>query len=147
MAENRPYTLSEVMRMIAAQSVNDLRIENADALRMVQFFPTWESFIGASLTAGFRVQYGGRLYEVRQNIPVVLENQAPSIDTAALYKAVDETHSGGASDPIPYEGNMELESGKYYTQYGVEYRCFRDTGIPVYHDLKDLVGLYVEVVA
>ena len=40
---------------------------------------------------------------------------------------------------------MELENGKYYSQDGVTYLCTRDTGIPVYNPLKDLVGIYVEV--
>lgn len=48
---------------------------------------------------------------------------------------------------IPYNGNMALEAGKYYTQDGVLYLCNRDTGNPVYHPLSALVGLYVEVVS
>lgn len=52
--------------------------------------------------------------------------------------------AGTPEDPIPYGGNMVLEAGKYYSQAGVTYRCTRDTGIPVYHDLADSVGLYVE---
>ena len=49
-------------------------------------------------------------------------------------------------DPIPYNGNMELTAGLYYSQDGVIYLCNRDTGIPVYNALADLVGNYVEVV-
>lgn len=41
---------------------------------------------------------------------------------------------------------MALENGKYYTQSNVVYLCNRDTGNPVYNQLSDLVGLYVEVV-
>lgn len=41
---------------------------------------------------------------------------------------------------------MELKNNLYYSQYDIIYLCIRDSGIPVYHDLKDLVGLYVEVV-
>ena len=48
------------------------------------------------------------------------------------------------TDPIPYSGNMALESGKYYSQSGAVYLCTRDTVNPVYSDLADLVGLYVE---
>lgn len=42
---------------------------------------------------------------------------------------------------------MELEEEKYYSQDGVTYLCTRDTGIPVYNPLADLVGIYVEVAA
>lgn len=59
---------------------------------------------------------------------------------------IDETYAGTAEDPIPYSGNMALENGKYYSQDGVIYLCNRDTEIPVYQDLKDLVGIYVEAV-
>ena len=48
------------------------------------------------------------------------------------------------TDPIPYSGNMALEAGKYYSQGGAVYLCTRDTVNPVYSDLADLVGLYVE---
>ena len=59
----------------------------------------------------------------------------------------DEEHDGTQYDPIPYEGNMALENGKYYTQGGVLYKCTRDTGNPVYNTLAELVGIYVEVVS
>lgn len=38
----------------------------------------------------------------------------------------------------------EMESGKYYNQGGAVYLCTRDTVNPVYSDLADLVGMYVE---
>jgi hypothetical protein len=62
-----------------------------------------------------------------------------------MYTRIDETHDGSEYDPIPYEGNMVLENGKYYMQDDVIYLCTRDTGNPVYNALADLVGLYVEI--
>ena len=67
------------------------------------------------------------------------------IDTASLYTEVVESHAGTLEDPIPYDGNMELEAGKYYSQGGVTYLCNRNTEIPVYNQLADLVGIYVAV--
>ena len=64
---------------------------------------------------------------------------------AALYIVIDVAHSGTQDDPIPYDGNMELTEGLYYTQGGVTYLCNRSTGQPVYNALAELVGLYVEV--
>ena len=69
---------------------------------------------------------------------------APEL-AASLWTEINETHAGTVDDPIPYSGNMALENGKYYSQGGVTYRCTRDTGNPVYNDLAELVGLYVEV--
>lgn len=66
--------------------------------------------------------------------------------TPVYYTQVGQDGQGDdPSNPIPYNNNMELEIGKYYSQYDVVYHCFRDTGIPVYNNLADLVGLYVEV--
>lgn len=68
----------------------------------------------------------------------------PGEGTESLYTRIDETHAGTLSDPIPYNGNMALEAGKYYSQSGAVYLCTRDTVNPVYSALADLVGLYVE---
>ena len=56
-------------------------------------------------------------------------------------------HDGTKYDPIPYEGNMALVSGKYYIEDNVTYLCNRDTVNPVYNKLSELVGIYVEVVS
>lgn len=41
---------------------------------------------------------------------------------------------------------MEIFKDKYYIQNGVIYKCTRDSGQPLVHDLSALVGLYVETV-
>ena len=64
---------------------------------------------------------------------------------AALYTVIDVAHAGTQDDPIPYNGNMALMEGLYYTQGGVTYLCSRSTGQSVYNALAELVGLYVEV--
>jgi len=70
----------------------------------------------------------------------------PSINTAALYEEVHKPGQGDdPSNPIPYDNNMELIEGKYYSQFDVVYICIRSTGAPVYNNLADLVGIYVEV--
>lgn len=74
------------------------------------------------------------------------DGQPGATGTESLWEEICEQHDGSKYDPIPYNGNMALENGKYYSQNSVVYKCFRDTGNPVYHDLVDLVGLYVEVV-
>ena len=75
---------------------------------------------------------------------VLQEQWSPGAkDTESLYKVVVLDHAGTADDPIPYDGNMELVEGKYYTQDGATYLCTRSTGQPVYHTLEGLVGQYV----
>lgn len=39
---------------------------------------------------------------------------------------------------------MEIFKDKYYTQSKVLYKCIRDSGQPLSHNLSDLVGNYVE---
>ena len=63
----------------------------------------------------------------------------------SAYEEINESHTGTSEDPIPYNNNMELVEGKYYSQDGVTYLCTRSTGQAVYNPLKDLVGIYVEV--
>lgn len=127
--------------------IQTLNLSDNEALQVKGMYPQWSEFINKSLIQGIKVQYDDKLYKVRQNIATVLENQPPSIDTAALYEEINETHAGTLEDPIPYNNNMELFNGKYYSQDGVTYLCTRSTGQAVYHNLSELVGIYVEVVS
>ena len=139
----RPLTEAEVSRMLITEQINTLTVDDNTALRMREFYPMWES--GKAYTVGFKVQHGGLLYKVT----TAHTSQADWTPEAAatLFTRIDETHAGTEDDPIPYSGNMALESGKYYMQDYAIYKCIRDTGNPVYHPLADLVGLYVEAVA
>lgn len=142
---NQPPRLVDVARLMT-MTVNTLQLSDDDALSVKSLYPQWDEFIGKSLVKDMKVQYEGRLYKVLQDITTVLENQSPSVETAALYTEISEAHSGSKDDPIPYNNNMELEKDKYYVQDGVIYRCTRDTGIPVYNPLSALVGIYVELI-
>lgn len=123
-----------------------MNMSDANALKCISIFPTWESYIGKKLTTGIRVQYKGELWKVRQDIDVVLENQAPSIDTAALYERIDEEHEGTLEDPIPYVNTMTVYKDKYYVEDGVIYKCIRDSGQPLYASCASQVRNYFEKV-
>ena len=138
--KKRPLTEAEVSRMIISQQINTLDVDDATAYRMREFYPEWKS--GVALSVGHKLQYGGKLYRVIQ-AHTSQDDWTPDA-VASLFERIDETHDGSKYDPIPYEGNMALESGKCYVQDGVTYLCSRDTGNPVYHALSELVGLYVE---
>ena len=125
----------------AVQSLTD-----ETAVKVKILYPSWESLIGKTLTVGEKFYYNGDLYKVLQP-HTAQESWKPGVGTESLYARIDESHAGTLQDPIPYSGNMALESGKYYSQNGVVYLCNRDTGIPVYNSLSDLVGLYVNVVS
>lgn len=143
----RPLTTDEVYAMVVKQSVNTLDVDDNTALRMMEFYPTWEELCAKGYTAdkeGFKFSYGGKLYKTAQANVGFASHWVPDVGTESMYTRIDETHSGTEDDPIPYEGNMALTAGLYYVQDYVVYRCTRDTGSPVYHALSELVGLYVE---
>ena len=124
-------------------------LEDAVALTAVELFPYWVVLVekGEKVTKGFRFQYEGKLYRTEQPEYTFVEHYVPgSPGTESLFSLVDESHSGSKEDPIPFEKNMEIYEGLYYTQDGVLYRCIRSSGQPLYHDLALLVGSYVEVV-
>lgn len=152
--EEAPEGNGEFIQVAAAQNllnvtkagIQTMALTDNEALQVKSMYPYWMEFVGKSLTTGMKVQYNDGLYRVRQDIAAVLENQPPSIDTAALYEEINETAAGTIDDPIPYNNNMELFIGKYYSQNGIKYLCTRNTEQAVYQDLSALVGIYVEVV-
>ena len=141
--KHRPLTSEEVTAMLIRQQINTLAVDDQTALRMTEFYPEWTS--GQGYTAAYKVRYGGKLWRCVQ-AHTAQSGWEPSTATASLWEQICETHAGTLADPIPYDGNMALEAGKYYIQDYVIYLCNRDTGNPVYNPLAELVGLYVETV-
>ena len=137
------------------EEMNILELSAVEALEVVDWFPTWgvdEGFReGDTITKKTKFKYEGKLYACLQD-HVIMPHYYPSVNTAALYVEVtpeytdDGEEMGTVENPIPYDGNMILENGKYYSQDDVVYLCNRDSGNPVYHNLRDLVGFYVEIV-
>ena len=138
----RPLTAEEVTTMLIKQQINILNVDDNTALRMTTFYPEWAE--NTEYTIGYKVQRSGRLWRCLQ----AHTSQAgwKPENAASLWTEICESHSGTLEDPIPYSGNMALQSGKYYSQDGKVYRGTRDTGNPVYNALSELVGLYVEEV-
>ena len=126
--------------------IQTMNLTDEESLEVKDQYPEWESKMGQQVNVGEKYRYDGRLWKVLQQ-HTVQENWKPGKGTESLYTEVSESHAGTKKDPIPYNNNMELENGKYYSQDGVTYLCTRDTGIPVYNPLADLVGIYVEVAA
>lgn len=126
-----------------AQTFSDV-----DALKVKGIYEQWKDLVehGETVTKGYIFRYGNRLYRTEQPTYTFVSHYVPgSTGTESLFSVIDEEHKGTYDDPIPYEGNMALEAGKYYSQGGVVYLCTRDTINPVYASLADLVPLYVEV--
>ena len=139
--KTQPMTESEVSRLLIAQQINSRSVDDNTSLRMREFYPEWAA--GVDYATGYKVQHGGRLWRCVQ--AHTSQTGWEPENAPSLWTEICETHAGTLDDPIPYNGNMALEAGKYYSQNGVVYLCTRDTVNPVYNDLAELVGLYVEV--
>lgn len=128
------------LRLIIEKAV--VSLDDETALEAVDLYPKWVE--GKAYEADARVRHGDKLYKV---ISAHTSQADWSPDIAeSLFTVINETNGGTLDDPIPYDGNMALEYGKYYEQNGVVYLCNRDTVNPIYHALSELVGLYVEKV-
>lgn len=125
----------------ANEKINTYDLSPSEALQVKDRYPEWE--VGIDVVKGHKYQYGEDLWEVLQGHKTQ-ENWKPSLETASLWKRVDEEHAGTKDDPIPYAPPMEIFKDKYYTQSKVLYKCIRDSGQPLSHNLSDLVGNYVE---
>ena len=139
--KRRPLSILEVQEMLVRKQINTLTVDDQTALRMLEFYPEWQP--GQDYTIGYKTQRGGKLWRCLQ-AHTAQTGWEPE-NAASLWTEICESHDGTKYDPIPYNGNMALQNGKYYTQNNILYLCNRDTGQPVYNALAELVGLYVEV--
>ena len=138
----RPMSADEVLTMLIPQQINSLSVDDNTALRMKNFYPEWTS--GTAYEPGFKVRRNGKLWRARQAHTAQVGWEPEN--AASLWEEINEVHDGTIDDPIPYDGNMALEQGKYYYQDNAIYLCIRDTVNPVYHPLSQLIGIYVEEV-
>lgn len=129
-----------------------ISLSSNEKLDVKVLFPIWGqegAEFGLSVDTGFCLRVVKEdtdiLYEVIQQHTLSKEWE-PGLNTASLYKVIDKEHAGTIGDPIPYFPPMEIFKDKYYIQNADVYKCTRDSGTPLSHNLKDLVGLYVEVV-
>ena len=152
---NQTKRLAVMQKLVEEEKkeISKRKLTAEEMLAVKNLYPRWGEDIkeGDAVTKGMKFLYtDGKLYAVRQD-HTILAHYYPSVNTAALYEEITPEYNengelGTLDNPIAYDGNMALEEGKYYTQDDIVYLCTRDTGNPVYHNLSELVGLYVEVV-
>lgn len=126
----------------ATEEINTYDLSPSEALQVKDRYLEWET--GINVKTGERYRVEDVLWECVKD-HLTQDNWKPSTATLSLWKIVDaEEHSGTIEDPIPYAPPMEIFKDKYYTQSKVLYKCTRDSGQPLSHNLSDLVGNYVE---
>lgn len=135
----------EIVQELVAKQYNERTdISNNEALEYMAIIYSWDKYLDKELTEGMVVIYEDKPWRVRQT-HTVLSIYPPSLDTASLYEAIDKEHEGTLEDPIPYTPPMKVFVDKYYSQNGIVYKCVRDSGVALTHDLSALIGIYVEV--
>lgn len=127
------------------RKINYIGLTDNEALSVKQLYPRWEDKVNTTIEAGYITLYKDNLWRARQT-HTAMEIYPPSLETASLYEVIVKDHEGTMEDPIPYTPPMEIFEGKYYTQYNVLYKCTRDSGTALSHDLYDLKGIYVEII-
>jgi hypothetical protein len=142
--EPNTKTKSQIVDELVINQYNSRTdISDAEGLEYMDIIYPWGFYLGRELVPGMLVIFDDKLWRVRQK-HTPLDVYPPSINTASLYEVVEKGHSGEIDDPIPYSLPMEIFNGKYYTEDGVLYKCTRDSGTALSHNLSALVGLYVE---
>lgn len=126
------------------RKINYIGLTDNQALSVKELYPRWEDKVNMTIEVGYITLYNDKLWRARQT-HTALEVYPPSLDTASLYEVIVKDHEGTMEDPIPYTPPMEIFEGKYYTQFDVLYKCTRDSGTALTHDLFDLKGIYVEL--
>lgn len=117
------------------------------AVKVPLLYPDFDGLIGQTFKdPGCKFVYSGELYKTIQPNFTFQAHFPPGVGTESMYERIDEKHAGTAEDPIPFKYNMKLEDGKYYSEDGVTYYCYRDSGIPMTYKLSELVEQYVHVV-
>ena len=144
-----PSGIEMMLQAVTLAKTQAQELDDEQAAEVPALFPAWSDFIGQQVEVGKRLFYAGRLWKVLQAHTVQADwtpDVVPALFTEIVVQQEGEPELGTLDNPIPYNGNMELFEGKYYSQDGVVYRCIRDSGTPMYHPLSALVGLYVEIV-
>ena len=122
---------------------NKFNLSDEDAVNIKSIYPTWEELIGKEIDVDTKLIYNDRLFKALVKHIVQL-NWLPT-DAATVYVEINEQNKGTVEDPIPYNGNMILYANKYYSQNNTIYKCIRDSVIPLYDSLNNLINIYVEV--
>lgn len=141
----RHLTIDEVVAMMVKDQINNLEVDDSTALRMLNFYPSFDKSIGQTVQQGFKFRYHGELYKTCQPSLTLQAHYPPGVGTESLYTRIDEVHAGTLLEPIPYKGNMALEKGLYYSQDGVIYLCINST-INAVHDPLAYLAAFVTAV-
>ena len=96
----------------------------------------------------FQVANGEEVEEpkVEEEEEEVVEPSEPEVEEPEVEEEEVVAEEGSLENPILYEvGVTQIENGKYYIENEVVYLCTRSENV-MYHNLANLIGVYVTVV-
>ena len=140
--------MEQVLAIREAMDKAGILLTSAQAATVTYLFKPWaatdENGNAVHYNVSDRRRYNEFVYECRQEHDSQ-ELYNPEL-APALWTKLNVDHTGSMEDPIPYSSGMIIEKDKYYSENEIIYLCTRDSEYPLYHNLKDLIGQYVEVV-
>lgn len=125
--QTAPLQLAAFARVMAVQAAPTMT--DNQALTMPDLFPTWEQVLeeGQPLKKDSILSDGGTLYRVVQDNTTPQAGQPPHGEgMLAVYRPIDQSHTGTAEDPIPWIYGMDCHEGTYYSYNGKTYLCKSD---------------------
>ena len=87
--EPQPTVNDQLHEMLLEQYNERTDISDEEALKRPLLVYSWDTYVSKSLTKGQVVSYDDKFWRVRQAVATVLENQPPSMATAALYEVIE----------------------------------------------------------
>ena len=95
--EPQPTITDQLRDMVLEQYNGRTDITDEEALKRPLLVYSWDTYMGKSLAAGQVVSHDGKLWRVRQDVAAVLDNQPPSLATAALYEVIEVEPAGSST--------------------------------------------------
>ena len=103
-------------------------VPEEEALQMPAVFPAWVRYLRAEkeIPKDTIINYNGGLYVTMQTA-LPLAHQPPDGEgMLAVYRPIEQQHTGTAEDPIPWVYGMDCYAQKYYSYEGTMYLCKAD---------------------
>lgn len=120
--------MAAVFSAAAAFVATATTLTDAQALAVQSLAKTWDQALadGMILEQGSILRKDGTLYRVVQSV-TPQEHQSPDAEgMLAVYRPIDNIHTGTLEDPIPWIYGMDCSTGLYYSYEGNTYLCKGD---------------------
>lgn len=124
MEPQQPDLTSQFHTAMLAYASTSTTIPNSYALDMPDLFPTWEAVLSAreELPAGCIINDNNQLYRVIQVVIPQSEMAPHDEGMLAIYRPINQEHTGTVDDPIPWVYGMDCYAGKYYSYNNEVYK-------------------------